>query len=109
MRIDGVGRSVLTECSIVVGPREGRVRQTVVGNTVAPVSDIFHELAAVGLEFWPVLPIAEQFHVNKETMGNLKFSYLGNPATHMPGHFGMSMPQGMAGLPGVTAMAAKMM
>ena len=47
--------------------------------------------------------------INKETMGNLKFSYLGNTAMHMPGHFGMSMPQGMAGLPGVTAMTTKMM
>ena len=47
--------------------------------------------------------------INKETMGKLKFSYLGNTAMHMPGHFGMSMPQGMAGLPGVTAMTTKMM
>ena len=47
--------------------------------------------------------------INKETMGNLKFSYLGNTAMHMPGHFGMSMPQGMAGLPGVTAMTTKML
>ena len=47
--------------------------------------------------------------INKETMGNLKFSYLGNTAMHMPGPFGMSMPQGMAGLPGVTAMTTKMM
>ena len=35
--------------------------------------------------------------INKETMGHLKFTPLGNPATHMP--------QGMGGLPGVTAMA----
>ena len=47
--------------------------------------------------------------INKETMGNLKFSYLGNTAMHMPGHFGMSMPQGMAGLPGMTAVTTKMM
>jgi hypothetical protein len=32
-------------------------------------------------------------------MEHLKFSYLGNTAMHMPGHFGMSMPQGMAGCP----------
>jgi peroxiredoxin family protein len=35
--------------------------------------------------------------INKETMGHLKFTPLGNPATHMP--------QGMGGLPGITAMA----
>jgi len=35
--------------------------------------------------------------INKETMGDLKFTPLGNPATHMP--------QGMGGLPGITAMA----
>jgi peroxiredoxin family protein len=35
--------------------------------------------------------------INKKTMGDLKFTPLGNPATHMP--------QGMGGLPGVTAMA----
>ncbi|MDX5318588.1 MAG: DsrE/DsrF/DrsH-like family protein [Actinomycetes bacterium] len=47
--------------------------------------------------------------INKETMGKLKFSYLGNTAMHMPGQFGFSMPQGMAGLPGVTALTTKMM
>ncbi len=47
--------------------------------------------------------------INKETMGDLKFSYLGNTAMHMPGHFGHSMPQGMAGLPGVTSLTTKMM
>jgi peroxiredoxin family protein len=35
--------------------------------------------------------------INKKTMDDLKFTPLGNPATHMP--------QGMGGLPGVTAMA----
>ena len=35
--------------------------------------------------------------INKETMGDLKFTMLGNPATHMP--------QGLGGLPGMTAMA----
>jgi peroxiredoxin family protein len=35
--------------------------------------------------------------INKKTMGDLKFTPLGNPATHMP--------QGMGGLPGVTHMA----
>jgi peroxiredoxin family protein len=47
--------------------------------------------------------------INKETMGNLKFSYLGNTAMHMPGHFGMAMPPGMAGLPGMTGVTTKMM
>jgi len=35
--------------------------------------------------------------INKKTMGDLKFTMLGNTATHMP--------QGMGGLPGMTAMA----
>jgi peroxiredoxin family protein len=35
--------------------------------------------------------------INKKTMGDLKFTMLGNPATHMP--------QGLGGLPGMTAMA----
>jgi len=35
--------------------------------------------------------------INKETMADLKFTPLGNPATHMP--------QGLGGLPGVTHMA----
>lgn len=35
--------------------------------------------------------------INKSTMGDLKFTPLGNTATHMP--------QGLGGLPGVTAMA----
>ncbi len=47
--------------------------------------------------------------INKKTMGDLKFSYIGNTAMHPPGMFGVSMPQGMAGLPGVTAATTKMM
>ena len=35
--------------------------------------------------------------INKKTMGDLKFTMLGNTATHMP--------QGIGGLPGMTAMA----
>jgi len=35
--------------------------------------------------------------INKKTMGDLKFTLLGNPATHMP--------QGLGGLPWMTAMA----
>jgi peroxiredoxin family protein len=39
--------------------------------------------------------------INKKTMGDLKFTMLGNTATHMP--------QGLGGLPGMTAMATSMM
>ena len=35
--------------------------------------------------------------INKKTMGDLKFTLLGNPATHLP--------QGLGGLPWMTAMA----
>jgi peroxiredoxin family protein len=47
--------------------------------------------------------------INKLTQGDLQFSYLGNTAMHPPGRFGMHMPQGVAGLPGVTAATTKMM
>jgi peroxiredoxin family protein len=39
--------------------------------------------------------------INKKTMKNLKTTLLGNPAMHMP--------QGLGGLPGMTALATKMM
>ena len=39
--------------------------------------------------------------INKETMGHLKFTPVGNPATHMP--------QMLMGLPGMTAFATHMM
>jgi len=39
--------------------------------------------------------------INKKTMGDLKFTMLGNTATHMP--------QGLGGLPGMTAMATSKM
>ena len=39
--------------------------------------------------------------ITKETMGDLKFTMLGNTATHMP--------QGLGGLPGMTAMATAKM
>jgi len=39
--------------------------------------------------------------INKKTMGDLKFTLLGNPATHMP--------QGLGGIPGMTAMATAKM
>jgi peroxiredoxin family protein len=51
--------------------------------------------------------------INKKTMGDLKFTPLGNAAMHMPPGMGklsqMHMPQGLAGLPGMTAMATKML
>ncbi len=39
--------------------------------------------------------------VTKKTMDDLKFTILGNPATHMP--------QALGGIPGMTGMATKMM
>lgn len=39
--------------------------------------------------------------INKKTMGDLKFTMLGNTATHLP--------QGLGGLPGMTAMATHRM
>ena len=39
--------------------------------------------------------------ITKKTMGDLKFTMLGNTATHMP--------QGLGGLPGMTAMATSKM
>jgi peroxiredoxin family protein len=39
--------------------------------------------------------------INKKTMGDLKFTMLGNTATHLP--------QGLGGLPGMTAMATARM
>jgi peroxiredoxin family protein len=47
--------------------------------------------------------------INKKTMGDLKFSFIGNTAMHPPGRFGVSMPQGLGGLPGVTHMATSML
>ncbi len=46
--------------------------------------------------------------INKKTMEHLKFSYLGNTAMHPPGS-AASMPQGLAGMPGMTAMTTKML
>ena len=39
--------------------------------------------------------------INKKTMGDLKFTMLGNTATHMP--------QGLGGIPGMTSMATHQM
>ena len=51
--------------------------------------------------------------INKKTMGDLKFTPLGNAAMHMPPGMGKlserHMPQGFGGLPGMTGMATKML
>jgi peroxiredoxin family protein len=47
--------------------------------------------------------------INRRTQGDLKFSYLGNTAMHPPGRFNISLPQGLAGLPGMTALTTKLM
>ena len=47
--------------------------------------------------------------INKETMGDLKFSFVGNTAMHPPGHSGMSLHHMLGGLPGATSMATKML
>ncbi len=46
--------------------------------------------------------------VTKKHMEKLQFTWMGNTAMHPPGK-AMHMPQGMAGLPGMTAVATKMM
>src|SRR5664279_5155309 len=48
--------------------------------------------------------------INKATMHDLKFSFVGNTAMHPPGRrFTISMAQGLGGLPGMTTMATKLM
>lgn len=51
--------------------------------------------------------------INKKTMDDLKFTPLGNAAMHMPPGMGklseQHMPQGLAGLPGMTWLATKML
>jgi peroxiredoxin family protein len=51
--------------------------------------------------------------INKKTMGDLRFTPLGNAAMHMPPGMGKlsekHMPQGLGGLPGMTGMATKML
>ena len=51
--------------------------------------------------------------INKKTMGDLRFTALGNAAMHMPPGLGnlsdKHMPQGLAGLPGMTGMATRML
>jgi peroxiredoxin family protein len=46
--------------------------------------------------------------INKGTWDDLQFSLLGNTAMHMPGST-KHLPQGLGGLPGMTAMATKML
>ncbi|OFW67241.1 MAG: hypothetical protein A2Z12_05870 [Actinobacteria bacterium RBG_16_68_21] len=47
--------------------------------------------------------------INRKTMNDLKFTLLGNTAMHPPRRFGISMPQWLGGLPGMTAMATRML
>jgi peroxiredoxin family protein len=46
--------------------------------------------------------------INKKTMEDLQFTFLGNTAMHPPG-MKMHMPQGLGGLPGMTALSTKML
>ena len=47
--------------------------------------------------------------INKATMADLKFSFVGNTAMHPPGHSGLGVHHMLGALPGATAMATKMM
>src|SRR6476659_7713465 len=47
--------------------------------------------------------------INKATMGDLKFSFVGNTAMHPPGHSGIGIHHMLGALPGVTTAATKMM
>ncbi len=47
--------------------------------------------------------------ITKKHMHDLQFTWMGNTAMHPPGGGKLHMPQGLAGLPGMTAMATKMM
>ncbi len=46
--------------------------------------------------------------INKETVDDLQFTMLGNTAMHMPGA-AWHIPQGLGGLPGMTAFATRML
>jgi peroxiredoxin family protein len=46
--------------------------------------------------------------ISKDLQDDLQFTWMGNTAMHPPGKK-MHMPQGLAGLPGMTAMATKML
>ena len=47
--------------------------------------------------------------ITKATMADLKFSFVGNTATHPPGHSGIGIHHMLGALPGATTMATKMM
>ena len=47
--------------------------------------------------------------INRKTWDDLKFTFVGNTAMHPPGKFGMSLPQGLGGMPGMTHVATSMM
>ena len=47
--------------------------------------------------------------INKATMGDLQFSFVGNTAMHPPGHSGMGVHHMLGALPGATKAATKMM
>jgi len=47
--------------------------------------------------------------ITKATMGDLKFSFVGNTAMHPPGHSGMGIHHMLGALPGATAAATTML
>ena len=47
--------------------------------------------------------------IGKATMGDLKFSFVGNTAMHPPGHSGIGVHHMLGALPGATAAATAMM
>src|SRR5512132_504591 len=47
--------------------------------------------------------------ITKATMGELKFSFVGNTAMHPPGHSGMGIHHMLGALPGATAAATTML
>ena len=47
--------------------------------------------------------------INKKTMDDLKFSFVGNTAMHPPGHSGMGIHHMLGALPGATAAATAML
>ena len=47
--------------------------------------------------------------INKQTMADLKFTFVGNTSMHMPGHTGTGIHHMLGALPGATAASTKMM
>ncbi len=47
--------------------------------------------------------------INKATLGDLKFTFVGNTAMHPPGRTGIGIHHMLGALPGATTMATKMM